>query len=165
MAITLPSSSFFTLAAATKAKYWMTFLVFSVLPAPDSPVINIDWFSRSKQDLHSLISSRTHGLQLLLNSPPVYSFRCKSFWTFRDFPSNKCRYVRRVVILDVRSLHERRWSDFLEMTPRAFFLSLVKFILQIDTVLDLVWWTAVIQHWLIGSSFLIISVGISVAQG
>ena len=24
--------------AATKAKYWMTFLVFSVLPAPDSPL-------------------------------------------------------------------------------------------------------------------------------
>ena len=45
---TFPSSSFFVPAAATKAKYWMTFLVFSVLPAPDSPVINIDWFSRSK---------------------------------------------------------------------------------------------------------------------
>lgn len=28
------------------AKYWMTRLVFSVLPAPDSPVIRIDWFCR-----------------------------------------------------------------------------------------------------------------------
>lgn len=27
------------------AKYEMTFFVFSVLPAPDSPVISIDWFS------------------------------------------------------------------------------------------------------------------------
>ena len=26
------------LAAATKAKYWITFFVFSVLPAPDSPL-------------------------------------------------------------------------------------------------------------------------------
>jgi hypothetical protein len=26
------------------AKYAMTFFVFSVLPAPDSPVIRIDWF-------------------------------------------------------------------------------------------------------------------------
>jgi len=25
--------------AATKAKYWITFFVFSVLPAPDSPLI------------------------------------------------------------------------------------------------------------------------------
>lgn len=33
--------------AATYAKYWMTFLVFSVLPAPDSPVHRIDWSSRS----------------------------------------------------------------------------------------------------------------------
>lgn len=33
--------------AATYAKYWMTFLVFSVLPAPDSPVHKIDWSSRS----------------------------------------------------------------------------------------------------------------------
>lgn len=33
--------------AATYAKYWITFLVFSVLPAPDSPVHRIDWSSRS----------------------------------------------------------------------------------------------------------------------
>jgi hypothetical protein len=28
----------------------MTFFVFSVLPAPDSPVQRIDWSSRSKKD-------------------------------------------------------------------------------------------------------------------
>ena len=50
--ITSPSL-FLVPAAATKAKYWMTFLVFSVLPAPDSPVINIDWFSRSKHTVGS----------------------------------------------------------------------------------------------------------------
>lgn len=33
--------------AATYAKYCITFFVFSVLPAPDSPVHNIDWSSRS----------------------------------------------------------------------------------------------------------------------
>jgi len=32
------SSSFFELAAATIAKYEMTFFVFSVFPAPDSPL-------------------------------------------------------------------------------------------------------------------------------
>lgn len=32
------SSSFFPLAAATWAKYEITFLVFSVFPAPDSPL-------------------------------------------------------------------------------------------------------------------------------
>ena len=36
------------LDAATKARYWMTFFVFSVLPAPDSPVHRILWSSRSK---------------------------------------------------------------------------------------------------------------------
>lgn len=35
--------------AATYAKYWMTFLVFSVLPAPDSPVHRILWSSRSEK--------------------------------------------------------------------------------------------------------------------
>ena len=30
-----------------EAKYWITFLVDSVLPAPDSPVMRMDWFSRS----------------------------------------------------------------------------------------------------------------------
>ena len=38
----------FGLDAATCAKYWMTFLVFSVFPAPDSPVQRIDWSSRSE---------------------------------------------------------------------------------------------------------------------
>lgn len=33
--------------AATNARYWMTFLVFSVLPAPDSPVHKILWSSLS----------------------------------------------------------------------------------------------------------------------
>lgn len=33
------------------AKYEITFFVFSVLPAPDSPVINIDWFSLSEWDV------------------------------------------------------------------------------------------------------------------
>ena len=33
--------------AATLARYWMTFLVFSVFPAPDSPVHRMDWSSRS----------------------------------------------------------------------------------------------------------------------
>ena len=33
------SSAFFE-AAATRAKYWITFFVFSVLPAPDSPLWN-----------------------------------------------------------------------------------------------------------------------------
>lgn len=28
---------------ATAAKYWMTFLVFSVLPAPDSPLCDVSW--------------------------------------------------------------------------------------------------------------------------
>lgn len=37
----------FGLEAATYAKYWITFFVFSVLPAPDSPVHKIDWSSRS----------------------------------------------------------------------------------------------------------------------
>lgn len=32
---------------ATVARYWMTFLVFSVFPAPDSPVQRIDWSSLS----------------------------------------------------------------------------------------------------------------------
>lgn len=39
----------FGLEAATYAKYCITFLVFSVLPAPDSPVHRIDWSSRSKK--------------------------------------------------------------------------------------------------------------------
>ena len=34
------SSPFFDEAAATRAKYWITFFVFSVLPAPDSPLWN-----------------------------------------------------------------------------------------------------------------------------
>ncbi len=36
--LTFDPSSFLTAVAATYAKYWMTFLVFSVLPAPDSPL-------------------------------------------------------------------------------------------------------------------------------
>lgn len=38
------------LEAATQARYWMTFFVFSVLPAPDSPVHKIDWSSRSEKN-------------------------------------------------------------------------------------------------------------------
>ena len=34
--------------AATYAKYWITFLVFSVFPAPDSPVQRMLWSSRSE---------------------------------------------------------------------------------------------------------------------
>lgn len=37
----------FGLDAATYAKYCITFFVFSVLPAPDSPVHRMDWSSRS----------------------------------------------------------------------------------------------------------------------
>lgn len=44
----LSDSSFsFLVEAPTVAKYAITFFVFSVFPAPDSPVINIDWFSLS----------------------------------------------------------------------------------------------------------------------
>ena len=34
----------------TKAKYVITFFVFSVFPAPDSPVIRIDWFLDSNYE-------------------------------------------------------------------------------------------------------------------
>lgn len=34
--------------APTMAKYEITFFVFSVFPAPDSPVISMDWFSLSE---------------------------------------------------------------------------------------------------------------------
>ena len=37
----------FGLEAATCARYCITFFVFSVFPAPDSPVHKIDWSSRS----------------------------------------------------------------------------------------------------------------------
>lgn len=40
-------SSAFLVEAPTVAKYAITFFVFSVFPAPDSPVINMDWFSLS----------------------------------------------------------------------------------------------------------------------
>lgn len=42
------------LLAATYARYWITFLVFSVFPAPDSPVHRILWSSRSAKEQHSL---------------------------------------------------------------------------------------------------------------
>lgn len=42
------ASDFFD-EAPTVAKYAITFFVFSVFPAPDSPVINIDWFSASEE--------------------------------------------------------------------------------------------------------------------
>ena len=38
LALSSVDSSFFCDAAATRAKYWITFFVFSVLPAPDSPL-------------------------------------------------------------------------------------------------------------------------------
>ncbi|SRR6266851_2784718 len=34
-------------SVAIAARYWMTFFVLSVFPAPDSPVIRMLWFSRS----------------------------------------------------------------------------------------------------------------------
>ena len=43
----LAASSLFLVEAPTVAKYAITFFVFSVFPAPDSPVINMDWFSLS----------------------------------------------------------------------------------------------------------------------
>lgn len=45
--ISLTDPDPFGLDAATYAKYCITFFVFSVLPAPDSPVHRIDWSSRS----------------------------------------------------------------------------------------------------------------------
>lgn len=39
--LTEPASLFALCDDATTARYWMTFLVFSVLPAPDSPLLNI----------------------------------------------------------------------------------------------------------------------------
>ena len=33
-----------------KAKYWMTFLVFSVLPAPDSPLQSVEIFFFKSQN-------------------------------------------------------------------------------------------------------------------
>lgn len=44
------ASSVFLVEAPTVAKYAITFFVFSVFPAPDSPVINMDWFSLSVDD-------------------------------------------------------------------------------------------------------------------
>lgn len=43
--------------AATYAKYWITFLVFSVLPAPDSPVQRMDWSSRSVKKCKKKVSN------------------------------------------------------------------------------------------------------------
>lgn len=48
MLLTAPDP--FGFDAATYAKYWITFFVFSVLPAPDSPVHRIDWSSRSTEN-------------------------------------------------------------------------------------------------------------------
>ena len=45
----LAASPFLGAEAPTKAKYVITFFVFSVFPAPDSPVIRMDWFLDSKE--------------------------------------------------------------------------------------------------------------------
>jgi hypothetical protein len=45
--------------APTIAKYEMTFFVFSVLPAPDSPVMSIDWFSLSARIFLSVFCCKT----------------------------------------------------------------------------------------------------------
>lgn len=47
----------------------MTFFVLSVFPAPDSPVINMDWFSRSSPmftQARSAIAKICGGLELEL---------------------------------------------------------------------------------------------------
>ena len=178
MVITLPSSSFFTLAAATNAKYWMTFLVFSVLPAPDSPVINIDWFSRSKQGIQ--LDCEHEPWLVVITGSGLLSIRIQflvDFWWepcgYSVLKNSICRHSRScealVRILHVRSLHGMSPCESFPEESSSFR----------STALDRAWLTAV-SAWLvcrvfllpvvisrstIRSSLLIISFGISVAQG
>lgn len=58
--LTEPASFFPLCDDATTARYWMTFLVFSVLPAPDSPLLKIhkDCCHASHNDLHNNLPIR-----------------------------------------------------------------------------------------------------------
>jgi len=52
-------------SVAIAARYWITFFVLSVFPAPDSPVIRMLWFSRSSPMLthaRSAIAKTCGGL-------------------------------------------------------------------------------------------------------
>jgi len=56
--LTEPASLFPLCDDATIARYWITFLVFSVLPAPDSPLLNKECCHTSHKHLHNNLHIR-----------------------------------------------------------------------------------------------------------
>lgn len=98
-------SSAFLVEAPTVAKYAITFFVFSVFPAPDSPVINMDWFSLSVKGNELQL----HGWNLLT---PFFSAYFGILWDPISSDSATVRVIltgKHIDIGSIRNGKNVRW--------------------------------------------------------
>lgn len=107
----------FGLEAATYAKYWMTFFVFSVFPAPDSPVQRMLWSSRSiyTEDMSVSVALSKEYKQRQINSH--LRFASIAFGETRDAKQLLISFISKswyeLPIRDKVNARKSSWAAFL----------------------------------------------------